>query len=310
MNHKEHDIIAIDIAKGTLQVQTVEQCSNILNNKIGFKHLYKLISKLKNPFVVCEATGGYERKLMEMLHSKNVPVALVNPGLVRAFARSEGIKAKTDPIDGKVILRFAQEKKLRPTPPPDPTRRELADLMDRRSQLTEQIAREKNRKQKSIKSIDKSIERMIRFINKELASIEARIRKLINSKPIIKEQVDVMQLTCGIGEITAWTLMAYLEEIGTLGRNQLVALAGVAPYNNDSGAKSGKRSIYAGRAKVRKCLYMAAQTAAQHNPVIKPYVDGLIARGKPYKCAMVAAMRKLLIHLQSQIKNIEIEIAS
>ena len=310
MNHKEHDIIAIDIAKGTLQVQTVEQCSNILNNKIGFKHLYKLISKLKNPFVVCEATGGYERKLMEMLHSKNVPVALVNPGLVRAFARSEGIKAKTDPIDGKVILRFAQEKKLRPTPPPDPTRRELADLMDRRSQLTEQIAREKNRKQKSIKSIDKSIERMIRFINKELASIEARIRKLINSKPIIKEQVDVMQLTCGIGEITAWTLMAYLEEIGTLGRNQLVALAGVAPYNNDSGPKSGKRSIYAGRAKVRKCLYMAAQTAAQHNPVIKPYVDGLIARGKPYKCAMVAAMRKLLIHLQSQIKNIEIEIAS
>ena len=151
---------------------------------------------------------------------------------------------------------------------------------------------------------------MIRFINKELASIEARIRKLINSKPIIKEQVDVMQLTCGIGEITAWTLMAYLEEIGTLGRNQLVALAGVAPYNNDSGPKSGKRSIYAGRAKVRKCLYMAAQTAAQHNPVIKPYVDGLIARGKPYKCAMVAAMRKLLIHLQSQIKNIEIEIAS
>ena len=113
---------------------------------------------------------------------------------------------------------------------------------------------------------------------------------------------DTLQGVKGVGKVTAWTLMGYLSEMPHLGRNQLVALAGIAPYNRDSGKTSGKRSIWAGRAKVRKCLYMAAQTAAQHNPIIKPYVQGLIDRGKPYKCAIVAAMRKLLIHLQSLLK--------
>ncbi len=252
---------------------------------------------------------SYERELMAVLFQNDIPVSLLNPARVRAFAHSEGLKAKTDPLDAKMLLRFALEKRPSPSLPPEPARQELAALLDRRSQLTEQIAREKNRLHKSPKNIRRSIEKMIRFIEKELKAIDARIRKLIASQQQMQQQCETMQQVSGVGETTAWTILAYLSEIDRLGRNQIVALAGVAPYNRDSGKTRGKRSIQAGRAKVRKCLYMAAQSAAVHNPVIKAYVDGLRKRGKPYKCAIVAAIRKLLIHLQSLIKNNQINLA-
>jgi transposase len=119
-----------------------------------------------------------------------------------------------------------------------------------------------------------------------------------------------MQSVSGVGEVTAWTVLTYLSEITEMGRNQLIAMAGVAPYNRDSGKKSGKRSIRGGRPKVRRALFMAAHTAAYSNAVIKPYVQGLMVRGKPYKCAIVAAMRKLLLHLQSLLKKAQISLAS
>jgi transposase len=297
------DYIAIDIARDSLQVQTAQQSFNINYEPKGLKKLLVAIKTYPKPMLVCEATGGYERELMALLFRNNIPVALLNPARVRAFARSEGLKAKSDPLDAKMLLRFALEKRPLPSSPPEPAREALAALLDRRSQLTGQIAREKNRRQKSPKSIQRSIEKMIRFIEKELKAIDARIRKLIESEQQMQKQSESMQQVSGVGEVTAWTLLAYLSEIGWVGRNRIVALAGVAPYDRDSGKIRGKRHIQAGRAKVRRCLYMAAQSAAIHNPVIKAYVDGLRKRGKPYKCAIVAAIRKLLIHLQSLIKN-------
>lgn len=228
---------------------------------------------------------------------------LINPSRLRAFALSEAIKAKTDPIDAMMILRFAQQKHLRPAPPPEPVRQELAAMLDRRSHLTTQLAREKNRLQKCQKTIATSIRRMIRFVEKEIASLDAQIKLLVTKDRRLDAQAQLFQSVKGVGEVTAWTLLAYLGEMSRLQRNQLVALAGVAPFNRDSGKVSARRSISAGRSKVRKCLYMAAHTAATHNPVIKPYVAGLVARGKPYKCAIVAAMRKLLIHLHSLLKH-------
>jgi transposase len=151
---------------------------------------------------------------------------------------------------------------------------------------------------------------MIGVLNKELARIETQIRELIQTDHDLKETSSTLQSVQGIGEVTAWSMLAYLCELGHLKRNQIVALAGLAPFNKDSGARKGKRSIEGGRAKIRKCLYMAAQTAARHNPVIKDYVEGLTARGKPYKCAMVAAMRKLLIHLHVLIKHQQSALAS
>ena len=144
---------------------------------------------------------------------------------------------------------------------------------------------------------------MIRLLDQELALIEARITKLIDSNEQMKAQSKLMQEVCGVGANTAWSILAYLSEITSLNRNQLVALAGLAPYNRDSGKYKGKRSIQGGRAKVRATLYMAATSASQHNAVIKDYYQGLKARGKPSKMALVAVMRKLLIHLQSILKK-------
>jgi transposase len=257
--------------------------------------------------VIAEATGGYERPLMSMLYKYNITVALLNPRLARAFAVSEGIKAKTDPIDADMLLRFAKEKSPRPTEYIGAQREELGALMDRRAQLTEHIAKEKNRLDKNQKIICGSINKMIRILDKELALIEARITKLIDSNEQMQAQSKLMQQVCGVGPNTAWSILAYLSEITALNRNQLVALAGLAPYNRDSGKFKGKRTIQGGRAKVRTTLYMAAQTAAIHNPTIKTYVDRLRnEKGKPYICAMTAAMRKILVHLQSLPKNQQI----
>ena len=307
MNTKNY--IAIDISKRTLQV-----CSSFFSGCFAFsdpglKELIQKIQGVDSPVVVYEASGGYERKLSEALREHGIAGCVVNPTRIRAFARSDGLKAKTDPIDAALILRFATEKKLNPTEPPSEKRLILQALMDRRSQLTELLTSEKNRLDKAPKCIRKSIEKIIRLLEKELQGIDQSIRDLIANDELMSKQRKIMRKVVGVGEITCWTFFAYLSEITQLNRNQLVALVGLAPYNRDSGLFKGKRKIEGGRAKIRKCLYMAATSAAVHNEHIKTYVDALKARGKPYKCAIVAAMRKLLIHLQNLLKKSEIALA-
>jgi transposase len=295
--------VAIDVSKAILQVQDNQHAFAVPNDPTGHRKLLKHLKTCPNPLVVCEASGGYERALLAFLHKANMPWTMVNPARVRDYARSEGVRAKTDPIDTKMILAFAMSKALSPMQlRPEPNRK-LAALLDRRSHLVEQLAREKNRLQNSEPFIHRSIQRMIKILEKETRTIDRAIDELVNSNAALKSRCEIMQTVKGVGKVTAWTLLAYLIEIDKLNRNRLVALAGIAPFNRDSGKLSGRRTIQGGRAKVRKCLYMAAHTAASCNPVIAAYVQGLRDRGKPYKCAIVAAMRKLLIHIQSLIKN-------
>lgn len=273
MKNKNYDYIAIDISKSDLEIRTDQHRCSFTNNLTGFKALVKLAGKQEQPLVVCESSGGYERDMMDYLHQKQIPLTRVNPGRIRNYARSEGMKAKTDPIDASMILGFAREKQLQPIAPIPPIRQELAALLDRRNHLTEQAAREKNRAQNSSKFIKQSIHRMIKVVEKEIQRIEQQIEKIVNNDQQITEEMKIFESVVGVGKVTAWTVLAYLSEIGTLKRNQIVALAGIAPYNKDTGVFKGRRTIEGGRAKVRKCLYMAAQTAARHNPVIKPYVE-------------------------------------
>jgi transposase len=188
----------------------------------------------------------------------------------------------------------------------------LAAWLDRRAQLSEQLARERNRLQKSPALLHPGIRAMVTFIEDQLAEVDAQLHRVVQADATLRDRAAVVQSVTGIGAVTTWSLLAYLSEIADADwhRNQLVALAGLAPWNRDSGKRKGKRSISGGRAKVRRCLYMAAQSAAQHNPVIREYVQRLIARGKPYKGAIVAAMRKLLIHLQSLLKQHQNALAS
>lgn len=308
MNIKNNSIhyVAIDVSKATLQIQDDGLSMTIANDPGGFKKLLKHLKGCVNPLVVFEASGGYERALMEALHKAAIPLAMVNPARVRDFARSEGVRSKTDPIDAKMILAFAKSKAVKPMQAPSEVCLKLAAFLDRRGHLVEQLTREKNRIQNSEALIHRSIKRMISVLEKEIAAIEKAINQLVASDPSLKARTEIIESVKGVGRVTAWTLMAYLSEIEDLSRNGAVAMAGIAPFNRDSGKFSGKRTIQGGRAKVRKCLYMAAHTAATCNPVIAPYVKGLRDRGKPYKCAIVAAMRKLLIHIQSLLKNAQL----
>ena len=302
-NNYQVDYVAIDIAKATLQIQDDHRAFAVENGPKGFLELLAHLSTLAHPLVVFEASGGYERDLMAALHLANVPLNLVNPARVRAFALSEGVRAKTDPIDTKMILAFAKSKSLTPIPPTPEKILQLAALLDRRDHLVAEQAREKNRLQNSEAFILRFIKRMLKILTTQIASVEKAIEKLLRENSALNARFDILQSVQGVGKVTAWALLAYLPEMETLSRNKLVALAGLAPFNADSGTSCAKRSIIAGRAKARKCLYMAAHTAATHNPVISSYVAGLLQRGKPYKCAIVAAMRKLLLHLQSLLKK-------
>ena len=312
METKHPDYVAIDIAKDSLQIQTDHAAWSVPHTATGHRQLLERLQPLGPVQVVCEASGGYEQPLLRFLHQQGVPVSLVNPARVRAFARSEGQRAKTDPLDAAILLRFAHEKHPLPTPPPSPQQAELAAWLDRRAQLSEQLAREKNRLQKSPALLHPGLRAMIVFIEDQLAEVDCQLHRVVQSDATLRDRAAVLQSVTGIGVVTTWSLLAYLSEIAAADwhRNQLVALAGLAPWNRDSGKWKGKRSISGGRAKVRRCLYMAAQSAAQHNPVIREYVQRLIARGKPYKCAIVAAMRKLLIHLQSLLKHHQNALAS
>lgn len=310
MDNKKYTYIAIDISKSDLEVRAQNHRCSLSNDATGFKALVEIAGRQDHPLVVCEASGGYERAMMDYLHQKQIAVARVNPRLIRSYARSEGLKAKTDPLDALMILGSAQEKRLQPGAAPDPRRQKLAAFLDRRSHLTEQLAREKNRLQNSPKFIKGEIEWMIKQVKKRIEVMDKRIQDLVNEDQALCQEARLLQSVRGVGPVTAWTLLGYLGELGKLKRNEIVALAGIAPYNRDTGRFKGKRKIEGGRAKVRKCLYMAAQTAAIHNPVIKPYVERLKARDKPYKCVMVAAMRKMLIHLHILMKNHQLSLAS
>ncbi len=298
--------VAIDVSKDTLHIQD-DHCSFATeNSSAGHRSLLTHLKSCSHPLVVFEASGGYERGLCQLLHKEGIPLAMLNPARVRDFARSEGVRAKTDPIDTKMILAFAKSKAVRAMKAPSENCVKLAALLDRRNHLVEQLAREKNRLQNSETIIEHSIKKMIKILEKEVASLDKAIDDLVGSDEGFRARSQIIQSVKGVGKITAWTILACLGEIELLNRNQAAALAGIAPYNRDSGKVKGKRTICGGRAKVRKCLYMAAQSAATCNPVIAAYVQGLRERGKPYKCAIVAAMRKLLLHIQSLLKKAQL----
>jgi transposase len=309
MDNQESSYIAIDISKDGLQVQTPHSSLSEPNTREGFAKILKRTRKLKCRHFVFEATGGYERALLDYLHEEETTVTLVSAARVRAFAASEGIKAKTDPIDAMVIYRFALEKRPAATPPPGPNQRELQALVDRREHLSESLKREKTRSHKRHSQVAESIDKSIRFLKEEIALLEARINELTKSDETIGKAMEVLTSVTGIGPVTAWTIIAHLPEITVFNRSEITALAGLAPYNRDSGKSEGKRCIFGGRSKVRRCLFMAARTATRHNEVIKAYYNKLCDNGKPPKVAMVASMRKLLIHAQSQLKKHEIALA-
>jgi transposase len=301
------DYIGIDVAKAKLDIRMAGKDRQIPNNPKGFAALRRSIQKAPVlPTVICEASGSYHQALVDYLHKHQIPVSVVNPRQVRDFARAKGLLAKTDKIDARVLVDYACAIKPSLTHPLPEYWQQLRDLVDRRENLKTMLVAEKNRLATAGRpQISKLIKQHIRQIQNQITQIEKMIKELSSNHPPLKERVDILTQTQGVGFITAACLLADMPELGQLNRSEVAGLSGTAPLNRDSGTIRGQRITWGGRSKARSALYMAALVASRYNPVLKAVYQKLIARGKRPKVALVALMRKLIIYLNSQLKSLE-----
>jgi transposase len=299
--------LGADVSKATIELG----CSlfvvpaSIPNNPAGFRALLKIVARSPSPIhVVCEATGYHHKAFAAALHQGQIAVSVVNPRLPRDFARARGQLAKTDAIDALLLADYGRTMQPAPTPKPDPATTLLDDLVTRRAQLVEDRAREKVRlEQTTCAEALASLRLHVRHLDGQIKKLLGRIAEVVESTPALRAKVARLVEVQGVGALTASALLAAMPELGTLSKNEVTALAGLAPFNRDSGAFRGTRSIRGGRSEVRRTLYMAAFCASRRNPILKAVYQRLRAAGKAHKVALTAVMRKLLIHLNSILKK-------
>jgi transposase len=301
-------VVGIDISKDRCDVaclpESVHVPSSVGNDARGHAALAARLKEMGPRLIVLEATGSLHRLLVAALAAASLPVVVVNPRQVRDFARALGVLAKTDAIDAMVLARFGEKMNPAIRPLPDAESSTLTDLLTRRHQLVELRTAESNRLgQATSPRIKASIRAVLTTIEKQIASIDDDLDDRIKRSPVWKEKEDLLTSVPGVGPLTARTLLACLPELGTISRQAIAALVGVAPFNRDSGLMRGKRTIWGGRAAVRSALYMAALVASRYNPIVKTYYAKLLAAGKPKKLALVACMRKLLVTLNAMLRT-------
>lgn len=303
--------IGIDVAKESLEVALGPDAKpfSIANDQ---QSLSKLLEKLSEPgqcVLILEASGGYERLCIAQLLGAGHRVALANPRQVRDFAKGIGILAKTDSIDARVLARFGQTVKPRCLEIPKGPLAELQQLVERRRQLIDLRTAESNRlHQVACKATRRSITNVLKILQKEVFSIEQQIEKLIRDNDDWRHKAELLLSVPGVGLVTAAVLLADLPELGQLNREQIAALAGLAPFNHDSGKLRGTRCIWGGRASVRTALYMASLAGTRCNSVLKKFYTRLRTSqpqrdAKCKKVCLTACMRKLLVILNAMLKN-------
>jgi transposase len=254
--------------------------------------------------VVLEASGGYEVPVAAACAAAGLPVAVVNPRQVRAFAQALGHTAKTDAIDAHVLALFGARVQPVPRPLADAATHALAALVARRRQLLEMLGAERQRAaQATTRPVQRDLRQHIRWLERRVRDVEGEIGTAIEASPVWRVREDLLRSVPGIGPVVARTLVADLPELGHLNRRQIAALVGLAPFNRDSGQWRGRRMIWGGRAPVRATLYMAGLVAARHNPVLRGFYQRLRAAGKAPKVALVAVMRKLLTMLNAMVRD-------
>jgi transposase len=298
--------VGIDVSKDRLDVHVLPQDDAFCVERSG-KGLAALVERLRPlapSLVAVEATGGFESTTAAAVAGAGLPLAVVNPAQVRHYAQALGKRAKTDPIDAKVIARFAADVRPEPRPLPDEMTQLLADLVTRRRQIVEMLQAERQRqKRAAVKRLKKSIARLIAALEKELTELDHDIDDAVRGSSVWREKEDLLASVPGVGSTTARTLIAELPELGTLDRKQIASLAGLAPYTRQSGTWKGKSMIAGGRKSVRTALFMAAMVAGRFNPVLKAFRDRLVCAGKPKMLAIIAVARKLLTILNAILRD-------
>jgi transposase len=297
--------VGIDVAKDRLDVavRPSGEAFVVERNAAGLEALAERLKRLAPHLVALEATGGFETVAAAALAGAGLPVVIVNPAQIRAFAKAIGQRAKTDPIDAAVIAHFAEATRPEPRPLPDAETRLLADLVTRRRQIIDMIGAERQREKRATPRLQKSIARLVRALEKELASVDGDLDDAVRGSPAWREKEDLLASVPGIGPTIARTLIAELPELGGLSRKQVAALAGLAPFTRQSGQWRGRSFIGGGRGAVRTALFMGAMVAKRHNPVLKAFFDRLVAAGKPKMVALIAVARKLITILNAIVRD-------
>lgn len=306
--NKEASLLAagIDVSKARLDVDFSDDrgAFSTDNDPVGQARIVQALKHAGASRIVLEATGGYERAVVAELAAAGLPVVVVNPRQVRDFAKATGRLAKTDAIDAKVLALFAIAIQPPLRPLDDQQTQAFAELLTRRRQLIQMRVAESNRlAQARDRRVRKSIEGVVKLLERQITAIDDEIDRHIQNSPIWKAKEQLLLAVEGVGPTTARTLLAELPELGTTSRQQIAALVGLAPFNRDSGKMRGKRTIVGGRAPVRNVLYMATLTATQRNPVIRKHYQHLLDQGKRKKVALVACMRKLLTILNAMLRD-------
>ncbi len=302
MNQEEKVYCGVDVSKKTLDARIKGKTVGFPNTVKGVK---SLMARAGDVHFIFESTGGYERMAAWMIMAKGKRASIVNPARVRHFALSMGQFAKTDRIDARIITEFAEQAKPEPAKKPSKQQRTLTARVDRRQQLTGILTAETNRLDTLGDPISrKLVNKHVKWIQKQIRTLEANIEQSIKEYPEMKTKAEAIQKIKGLGKVCSSTLLAHIPEIGSISRQEITALAGLAPYNKDSGTTCFKRHIHGGRKRIRQCLYMASVCAIRHNPLMKTYYTHLTEKNhRPHKVALVAVMRKLLIAANSSVKN-------
>jgi transposase len=302
--------VGLDVSKASLQLDLAGQSHCLSNDRPGHQRLLKRLRAHPSAQIVCEATGGYEQPVVRVLHAAGLPVSVVEAGRVRHFARAQGRRAKTDPIDASVLSAYGRAIAPLPTPAPTELESRLAQLSTRRSQLVQTLTAESNRAEHYVdRACVRQARQLRRLLEKQIEQCDAAMTALIAADPQLHDRAQRLDAIPGVGAITAATVLAELPELGRISHQAAAALVGVAPFNRDSGAERGVRHIAGGRAAVRCALYMAALSAVKHDAILKAFYGRLRAAGKKPKVALVACMRKLVVLMNRLLKNPQFTLA-
>jgi transposase len=295
----------IDVSKDHLDwtLDSGGEVRQVPNTPAGVRRLVRKLRSLELDRVVLEATGGYERLLFQALSDAGVPVVRINPKRARDFGKGMGVLAKNDAIDARLLALYGAKVEPKLVPARNERERRMGELAARRRQLIQMITMEKNRREQMPRWLRADQESLIRILENRVEKIDALLDAAIAEDAEQKTRFDRLQTVPGVGAKTARALLADLPELGKLDRRKIAALAGLAPFAKDSGRKSGKRSIYGGRAAPRTALYLAALIASRFNPKLKVVYDRLKAAGKPGKVALIAVARKLLTILHAIVRD-------
>jgi len=298
--------VGIDVSKDRLDVHVLPSGEgfSVTHEAEGVSGLVERLKGLSPVTVALEATGGFEVVAAGMLASAGLPVVVVNPAQVRAFAQALGRRAKTDPVDAWVIARFVEATRPPLRPLAAAEQQLLSDLATRRRQILQMLTAERQRLSRTLEPrLKKSLMRLIRALEKELGQIDTDIDQAVRASPVWRRKADLMQTVPGVGKLTARALLAEMPELGSLDRRQAAALAGLAPFTRQSGRWRGKSFIGGGRPQARGALFMAALSASRFNPPLKVFHQRLIAAGKPKLVALVAVARKLLLIINAILRD-------